>query len=134
MKKRMIVRGAILAFIVIEFISCNKSDDLNVTDIEGIYEGSFSVSSSLKSAHLDGNEGDHGNAEVSIMGNNQIEVHCFGEKIDTTFILDYYEHYDSVMVCLTGDDFEYMYGHVIGEGHMGVGMMGILHSTQPMRI
>ena len=122
MKKRMIVFGAILA-LVVGITACEKTDNLNVNNIEGVYDGSFSISSSLKSASLDDSESDHGSAEVSKMGNNQIEVHCFGEEIDTTFILDFYEHNDSVMVCLTGDDFEYTYGHMLGEGHMGGGMM-----------
>jgi len=124
MKKRMIVVGAILAVVVMGFTSCEKAENLNENDIEGVYDGTFSVSSSLKAASLDGSEGDHGSAVVSRMGNNQIEVHCFGEEIDTTFMLDYYEHNDSVMVCLTGDNFEHMYGHMLGEGHMGGGLMG----------
>jgi len=130
MKKRMIVVGAVLAVVVIGFTSCEKAGDLNVIDIEGIYDGNFSVSSSLKAASLDGGEGDHGSAVVSMMGNNQIEVHCFGEEIDTTFMLDYYEHNDSVMVCLTGGDFENMYGHMLGEGHMGGGMMNDIQNGE----
>jgi len=120
----MIVAGAILAIVVIGFTSCEKTDDIEVNDIEGVYEGTFSVSNSLKAAPFDGGDGDHGTAEVSMMGNNQIEVHCFGEEIDTTFMLDYYEFNDSVMVCLIGDDFENMYGHMLGDGHMSGGMMG----------
>ena len=124
MKKRMIVGGAILALVVFGFTSCEKAEDLNVNDIEGVYVGTFSVSSSFKAAVFDGGEGNHGTAEISMMGDMQIEVHCFGEEIDTTFMLDYYEHDDNIMVCLTGDDFENMYGHMLGEGHMGGGMMG----------
>ena len=106
MIKKMIVAGLILAVVMMGFTSCEKSDDLTVNEIEGEYIGSFSVSSTLKSALLDGADEDHGTADVSMMGDNQIEVHCFGEEIDTTFMLDYNEHNDSVMVCLTGDDFE----------------------------
>ena len=130
MKKRIIVLRAILAVVVIGITSCEKSDNLSVNDIEGVYDGTFSVSSSLKSASFDDNKGDHGSAEVSKLGNNQIEVHCFGEEIDTTFMLDYYEHNDSVMVCLTGDDFESMYGHMLGEGHMGGGMMNDIQNGE----
>ena len=83
-------------------------------------------SNSLKSSALDGLENDHGTAEVKMMGDNQIEVHCFGEVLDTTFMLDYYEHNDSVMVCLTGSDFSNMYGHGLGEGHMSGGMMNMI--------
>ena len=130
MRKRVMLAGAILAVAVMGFTSCEKAEDLNVNDIEGVYEGTFSASSSLKMASLDASESHHGTAEVSLMGDNQIEVHCFGEEIDTTFMLDYYEHNDSIMVCLTGDDFEHMYGHMLGEGHMGGGMMGDIQNGE----
>ena len=130
MKKRMIVAGAILVVAVMGFTSCEKSDDPDVNTIEGVYEGTFSVSSSLKTTQFDGGESNHGTAEISMMGGNQIEVHCFGEDIDTTFMLDYYEHNDSIMVCLTGDDFAHMYGHMLGEGHMGGGMMGDIQNGE----
>ena len=130
MKRRVMLAGAILAVAVIGFTSCEKAEDLNVNDIEGVYVGTFSVSSSLKAAAIDGGEGNHGTAEISMMGDMQIEVHCFGEEIDTTFMLDYYEHEDSIMVCLIGDDFENMYGHMLGEGHMGGGMMGDIQNGE----
>ncbi len=130
MKKRIILAGAILAIVVNAFLSCEKTDELDVNDIEGVYQGTFSISSFLKAAPFDGGQGDHGSAEVSMMGNNQIEVHCFGEEIDTTFMLDYYEHNDSVLVCLTGDEFESMYGHMLGEGHMSGGMMGDIQNGE----
>jgi hypothetical protein len=130
MKKRMIVAGAILAVVLIGFSACEKTENLDVNDIEGVYEGTFSVSSSLKSTSFDGSEGDSGSAEVSLMSNNQIQVHCLGEDIDTTFMLDYYEHNDSIMVCLTGNDFESMYGHMLGQGHMGGGMMNDIQNGQ----
>ena len=130
MKKRMIVAGAILAVVLIGFTACEKTENLDVNDIEGVYEGTFSVSSSLKSASFDGSEGDYGSADVSLMSNNQIQVHCLGEDIDTTFMLDYYEHNDSVMVCLTGDNFESMYGHMLGQGHMGGGMMNDIQNGE----
>jgi hypothetical protein len=129
MRKGMRVTAAILAIAVFGLTSCEKSDGLNVNEVEGVYEGTFSVSSSLKAASLDGGEGDHGSAEINMMGDNQIEVHCFGQEIDTTFLLDYYEHNDTVMVCLTDDDFEQMYGHMLGEGHMG-GMMSDINNSE----
>jgi hypothetical protein len=130
MKKRMNVAGAILAVVLIGFTACEKTENLDVNDIEGVYEGTFSVSSSLKSTSFDGSEGDSGSAEVSLMSNNQIQVHCLGEDIDTTFMLDYYEHNDSIMVCLTGNDFESMYGHMLGQGHMGGGMMNDIQNGE----
>ncbi len=123
-RKMIIVAGFTLAFVMMGFTSCEKSEDPPVNDIEGEYIGSFIASSSLKSTQLDGTYEDHATANVSMRSDMQIEVHCFGEEIDTTFILDHYQHGDSVIVCLTGGDFESMYGHMLGDGHMSGGMMG----------
>ena len=43
--------------------------------------------------------------------------------LDTTMRFSHYYHHGSVKVCLTGDDFENMYGHMLGERHMSGGMM-----------
>jgi len=130
MKKSMFVASLLLVVVVMGFTSCKKSEDPQTTGIEGTYIGTFSLSSSLKSAQPGGADKGQGTADVRMMGNNQIEVHCFGEEIDTTFMLDYYEHNDSLMVCLTGDDFEGMYGHMLGDGHMGGGMMGDIQNGE----
>lgn len=131
MKKRMILVGVVLAVILMGFASCeNITEDVSISDIEGEYIGSFSASNLLKSAQSnDVNEG-QGTAEVTVTGDGQIEVHCFGEEIDTTFMLSYYEQYDSLLVCLTGADFYNMYGHIPGAGHMSGGMMGHMGSEE----
>ena len=38
--------------------------------------------------------------------------------MDTTYILNWYEHNNMIMVCLDGEAFEGMYGHMMGGGHM----------------
>ena len=38
-------------------------------------------------------------------------------------MLEIYNHNDSIKVCLTGNDFENMYGHTLGQGNMN-GNMG----------
>ncbi|MDA3821842.1 MAG: hypothetical protein PF450_04405 [Bacteroidales bacterium] len=126
MKNRMITASLVLA-IIGGFTSCEKSMDVN--DLEGVYVGAFSTSSSLKSMKNDSIGDNTGSAEITMMENNQIEVYCFGEAIDTTFMLDYYEHNDSVKVCLTGSSFESMYGHMLGDGHMG-SMMGDIQDQE----
>ena len=113
----------LVALTMIGLVSCEKTEDLNPEDIEGVYIGTFSMSSFLKSSALTLDEEDPGTAEVTMMEGTRIEVHCFGEEIDTTFLLNYYGHNDSIMVCLTGTDFEHHYGHMLGQGHMGGGMM-----------
>ena len=123
MKQNRILFGLILSTVLLGLISCEKESNQSISDSEGIYAGLFSKSTSLKSDLPDGNGEHDGIAEVTMMGENQIQVHCYGDEIDTTFILDYYEHNDSVMVCLTGDDFESTYGHMLGKSHMSGGMM-----------
>ncbi|TFH26977.1 MAG: hypothetical protein E4H10_05355 [Bacteroidia bacterium] len=124
MRKSMIATGLALAVALTGFTSCEKTGDKTSNGIEGVYIGTFSISNSLKSAPLEDMRVDHGTSVVTLMGDHQIEVHCFGEDIDSTLMLDYYEHNDSIMVCLTGDDFTNIYGHMLGEGHMSGGMMG----------
>ena len=45
-------------------------------------------------------------------------------------MLNYFQDNDSVMVCLTGSDFQHAYGHMMGQGHMGGGMMGDIQNGQ----
>lgn len=130
MKKRIIIIATMMIIGAITVVSCTKSDNPTNENIEGTYYGSFTTSTSLKSTVVDGTGTGEGTAEVTMMDNHQIQVHCFGEEIDTTFMLDYYAHNDSVMVCLTGDDFESMYGHMLGDGHMGGGMMGDIQNGE----
>ena len=130
MKKRKIAVGFILAVVLTGFPSCKKSGEPGRDQIEGVYVGAFSVSSSLKSASIAGLKADHGTSVVTLMGDHQIEVHCYGEAFDSTLILGYYEHADSVMVCLTGEDFTHVYGHALGQGHMSGGMMGDKHQGE----
>ncbi len=112
------------------FISCDKSSDPENVNIAGIYNGSFTTSPTLKSAIVVGASVSEGVAEVTMNNDHQIQIHCFGEEIDTTFMLDYYHHNDSVMVCLTSENFEGRYGHMLGEDHMRGGMMGDIQNGE----
>lgn len=130
MKQNRILFGLILSTVLLGLVSCEKEGSQRIGDIEGRYVGSFSKSTTLKSDLQDGNGEHDGIAEVTMMGEHQIQVHCYGNEIDTTFMLDYFEHNDSVMVCLTGHDFENTYGNMSGEGHMTGGMMGDISSGE----
>jgi len=114
--------GMMVTVVLLGLTACNKTDDFSVESIEGIYLGTISSGNGQKSASVQLNSS--ATAVVSKSGNDLIEVHCFGNEIDTTFMLNYYENHDSIMVCLTDSAFEHMYGHMNGQGHMGGGMMG----------
>lgn len=104
--------------VIIFLFSCEKSDDLNNNDVTGTYIGTLSSSLTNKS-----------NSElikpatviVSSLG-NQIQIYCQAENFDTIVMLDIYDHNDNVMVCLTGEEFENMYGHMLGQGNMNGNM------------
>ena len=124
MRNSMIAAALALTVALTGFTSCEKTGDNTGSGIEGVYIGTFSISSSLKSASPESLGAHHGTAVVTKTDEHQLELHCFGEEIDSTLMLDYYEHNDSIMVCLTGEEFTHMYGHALGQGHMAGGMMG----------
>ena len=123
MKKVRLVMVFIVSA-VIGLTSCSDTFLQSNTSVEGTYVGKISYQESLKSVSstLDG---DHdGTAEISDLGDGQLEIHCFGGELDTTFMLNYYHSNDSVMVCLEGQSFENEYGHMMGNGNTSGGMMG----------
>lgn len=107
---------------VVLFTACNKSDETVIDNsIEGRYIGTLTN---------DGFKSTSATAEVTKTGDEEIEVHCFSDELDTTFMLNYYENHDSVMVCLEGDAFQEMYGHMLGQGHMMGGMMSDINAGE----
>lgn len=107
------------------FTACEK-EETNLQTVEGIYSGTLS---GLQKSTQDVADSKPATTEITVIGENKIQVHCYAEGLDTTFMLNYYEHNDSAYVCFTGEDFEEMYGHGLGEGHMG-GMMDDMHNNE----
>ncbi len=108
---------------LIVFISCDKEEQIIESSIYGTYVGTLKFDNTLKSISAGD---DDGIAVVTKVGEDEIQVHCYGTEIDTTFMLNFYEHQDSILVCLNGNAFEEMYGHMLGQGHM----MGDRNSNQ----
>ncbi len=121
MKKMKLILGLTVAALL-TFASCEKSETLSVKSVAGTYKGTLISQTGLKST-ADGSF--DATMDVSDAGNGQIEVHCYGGDIDTTFMLDYYLNGDSTMVCFTGEAFEEMYGHMKEnmDNNMGTGSM-----------
>jgi hypothetical protein len=132
MKDKNLFIAILMSSAMLASVSCSKSTGDLSSDIEGIYAGSITRTNSLKSTEESERSVYNGDdfAEVTMLEDKQIQVHCYGEEIDTSFVLDYYMHNDSVLVCLTGDDFEHMYGHMLGAGHMDGNMMGDMKSNE----
>ncbi|HSP82890.1 MAG TPA: hypothetical protein VLN72_04085 [Gillisia sp.] len=120
MKKiQLIITTALSVFVL---AACEKSDDVSAQLIEGTYVGTLTGFDNAKS-ETGVNTNEAAIAEIRKTGAELIEVHIYSDGMDTTFVLNHYEHNNSVMVCLNGDDFENMYGHMLGQGHMDGGMM-----------
>ena len=101
------------------FTACDKNDDVIYNDVVGIYEGTLTASIAGKSSSSKVNN--TATAEVTMVG-DQIEVHCFNDDFDTTIMLNLFEDGDMINTCLTGSDFENMYGHMMGQGNMNGNM------------
>ena len=105
--------------VVLTLFSCENSDDLNPNEIEGTYKGTIitDISSKFSTSKTENSA----TAVVRKVG-DKIEVHCYDGDFDTTVMLETYHDNDNIMVCLTGNDFENMYGHMLGQGHMNGNM------------
>lgn len=103
------------SILILAFVGCSSSEEFEINTISGTYFGTLKSNVVNKSSSLTTNNDFI--AEVKTKG-NQLEVNCYGEDMDLTFMLDYFEHSDSIMVCLTGNDYKNLYGHAHGEGMM----------------
>jgi ABC-type phosphate transport system substrate-binding protein len=128
MKKRNVLIVIAAIFVVVS--SCEKEDNLTIDSISGVYTGTIEKNSNTKGSLISKSAKTTATAIVTPIIDEFIKVHITSSMIDTTFTLNYYEHNDSVMVCLTGDDFENIYGHMLGDGHMGSNMMGDITNGQ----
>lgn len=117
--------GIAVALLVL-FSACKK-DKTNETNVEGIYQGT--LTGLIAKSTMENSESIAASSEITITGEYEIQIHCYSEGFDTTFMMNYYHHNDSAYVCYTGDNFEEMYGHMLGDGHMG-GMMDDMHNGE----
>lgn len=128
MKKIRLI-GVTIALSLFVLTACEKSEISSDEAIEGTYVGTLTKYSALN-VGIGMNTNEAASAEITKIGNEMIEIHMFGNELDTLFILNYYNHRDSVPVCFTGDDFENMYGHMLGQGHMNGGMMNDMQNDE----
>lgn len=116
----------VLSFgILIGLTSCQKTDDISVS-VAGIYKGTLTKSLSpdakivgtenyLKGDSTKSDSTTDATMEVTDLGDGTLELHCYSEDFDTTFLMNEYLNGDSVMLCATGQAFEEMYGHRMGD-------------------
>ncbi|HKK10071.1 MAG TPA: hypothetical protein VJ939_04500 [Bacteroidales bacterium] len=122
---------SILAVVIIlTATACEENNRNENNSPEGTYIGSLSRAEGNTPAKNIADEPTEATAVVEVIGDRQMEAHWTGHGIDTTMMLNYYDHQDSVLVCLTGNEFENQYGHMLGEGHMEGGHMSDMHDGE----
>lgn len=126
-KLKLILLPVLVAVLI---SSCNKDEtDANnrvyLDDITGTYSGEFTSETNQVAKP--------GTAVVTKTDDDELQIHCYGEIMDTTFIMDAYENGDSVMLCNIGDDFYNEYGQM-GNGYhmmdMGMGQSEWMHHME----
>lgn len=119
-KQHLILITGILVIPML-FTACDKDEnndnnpqtDLSQT-VTGSYKGSI-TSSDDPTASQDAV------IVVTTSNGNTVELNMTSDMIDTTFMMNLYEHNDSVMLCFTQDRFYQEYGHHLDEDHHMMG-------------
>lgn len=107
----------LVLFTLMLFISCEKQEVSLEALLQGSYVGTLTpVNSEIQTIQP-------AVADVKVVGDHLLEIHCYSEDFDTIFRLNYYQHNEQYMVCATGEDFEHMYGHALSGQHMSQGRM-----------
>lgn len=118
MKNQKIFLITVLFVIPLLFASCKKDKTDSTADltseVTGTYKGSITPSDSLANSK-------DAIIEISKVDESTVQLNMMSEHIDTTFMLNLYENADSIMVCLTGEQFNNEYGHHLDEDHHMMG-------------
>ncbi|WP_430971581.1 hypothetical protein [Sunxiuqinia rutila] len=90
------------------FYSCNKEeetplDNTLASSVIGTYTGT------LKSTAT--NQSSPATLNVTLINDSLVSMHCLSYNFDSTFTMQLYQNYDSIMVCHTGQEFYNEYGH-----------------------
>jgi hypothetical protein len=117
MKSLKILSIVVFALFSITILSCNKNDnqvDPNLTSgLTGTYTGTLTT---------DGLKGTGpATADITAINNYTVRIHCYGDDIDTTIMLELYEDGNMMRVCFTDDDFYNEYGHRQSDDHHMMG-------------
>lgn len=129
MKKNGLITIMITLMIMV-FWACEEAELPSDTAIEGTYVGTVTNIDSVLNDRTYAKMEESAIAEIIKIGNEMIQVHLYNDEMDTTFMLNYYEDMYNINVCLTGDEFENMYGHMLGLGHTNGGMMNHMQNGE----
>lgn len=102
---------------LLSFISCEQSETEPEASLKGTYVGTLTaVNSEITTS-------EPAVADVKLVDEGLLKIHCYSTDFDTLIMLNYYQHEDQYKLCATGEDFEHMYEHSLSNQHMEQGMM-----------
>jgi hypothetical protein len=113
--KNILTLTVFVALLIMTITSCNKEENqsqFDINTITGTYSGTIGEIENYKTTQP-------ATAIISLINETQLEIHCYSDLFDTTFIMDWYPHGDSLMLCATGNQFSQEYGHEKGNHHSG---------------
>lgn len=118
MKTKILNSSILIIIIAFAISSCEKQDSNNppnlASEVTGTYKGSFTPSDQP-------DKSEDAILVVTKVDDHLINIDLMSEYMDTTFMMNLYDHTDSIMVCFTGDRFNEEYGHHLEEGHHMMG-------------
>lgn len=106
-RSKILVVGGL--FIISMFmLSCQENEVL-----PGTIDPVGSVAGTYKGTITDNSTGQvyEAAADVKKSGDSIVEIHCYSDALDSTFVMEVFENGDNMMLCNVGDDFENQYGH-----------------------
>ena len=123
MKRSKILAVGGVIIMSMSLLSCQKESETAVLDLTAQIAGSY------KGTITDSGSGNvfQATADVIKSDNSIVEIHCYSDRLDSTFVMEVFENGDSLMLCNIGDDFVRQYGHArMNEHHnmMGGDMEG----------
>ena len=118
MKSLKIFAILTLAVLTTGLVSCKKENvEQNLTEgLTGTYTGTLTTTGKAGISPA--------TADITAINDYTIQVHCYGEDIDTTIHLELYPDGNMMRVCFTDNDFYNEYGHNKNENHHMMGDNG----------
>ena len=115
-------KKSILVIVLIStlvYSGCENNEEESAQAVDGTYVGTLSSVNAFKDELKSKNASLTATTEILTIGKNTLQIHCYNDILDTTFVMNYYHHRDSDYVCYIGTAFRNAYGHMIDGRHMG---------------
>ena len=95
------------------FAACKKENTTQPASLAGAVQGTYS--GQLKDSRT--SQTSTATLTVTAQNDSVVTMQCVGDQFDTTFTVMLYQDYDTIMPCLTGQDFYNQYGRYLNSNN-----------------